>query len=86
MLKVIKFSADWCGPCRALKPVWEKIVSGTKDVEFEAINIDVDSEKATQFKIQAIPTLVFLKDGVEVDRMLGLVKEKEILDTINKLK
>lgn len=86
MLKLFKFSANWCGPCKTLKPIWEDIKNNTKDVEFEEIDIDKDPDLAVEFKITSIPTIVYLKDEVEANRVVGLVKKDYILKLINELK
>jgi thioredoxin 1 len=67
-MKVIKFSASWCQPCKSLSKMLEKDPLG---VEVEEIDIDENSDMATQFKIRSVPTLVLMKDGVEVDRIMG---------------
>jgi thioredoxin 1 len=72
MLRLLKFSANWCGPCRAMKTIIETLKIEESDVEFEEIDIDEDQETSSQFSIKAIPTIVFLKDGKEVDRLIGL--------------
>jgi thioredoxin 1 len=72
MLEVKKFSAAWCGPCRALAPVIEEVKKGFSNVVFESIDVDVDHEQASQFGIRSVPTVVFVKDGVEVDRLVGV--------------
>jgi thioredoxin 1 len=72
MLEVKKFSAVWCGPCRALAPVIEEVKKGFSNVSFESIDVDVDHEQASQYGIRSVPTVVFVKDGVEVDRLVGV--------------
>jgi thioredoxin 1 len=64
-IEVLKFSASWCGPCRVLAQT-------LKDVEgITNIDIDKDMETARKYGIRSVPTLVFLKDGVEVHRQSG---------------
>jgi thioredoxin 1 len=64
-IEVLKFSASWCGPCRVL-------ANTLKDVEgITAIDIDKDMETARKYGIRSVPTMVFLKDGVEVHRQSG---------------
>ena len=86
MLTVIKFSAVWCGPCKKLKPIYESIKLATKDVEFKEVDIDNDSDTAAKYKIMSIPTIIFEKDGIEVKRLVGLVKEDEITKAINEMR
>lgn len=73
MITVIDFYADWCGPCQAMKPILEKVASEMSDkVILEKVNVDLDQQRAAQFGIMSIPTLVIMKDGKEVDRKMGL--------------
>ena len=78
-IEVLKFSATWCGPCRMLTEI-------LKDVEgITNIDIDKDQETARKYGIRSVPALVFLKDGVEVHRQVGVIpvdRYKQILDEI----
>ena len=79
-IEVLKFSATWCGPCRVLAQT-------LKDVEgITNIDIDKDQETPRKYGIRSVPTMVFLKDGVEVHRQSGnmpLQMYQQILDEIN---
>ena len=85
-LKVLKFSASWCGPCAALKPVIERIKANMPDVEFQTVDIEEEPELAASMAVRAVPTLAFVKDGKLVDVIIGLQKEHIIVETINKWK
>jgi len=86
MLEVKRFSAVWCGPCRALAPLMEGIKSEHTDVVFETIDVDTDHEQASQFAIRSVPTVVFVKDGVEVDRLIGVNAKLAYENKINEHK
>ena len=79
-VEVLKFSATWCGPCRVLAQT-------LKDVEgITNIDIDKDRETPVKYGIRSVPTMVFLKDGVEVHRQSGnmpLEMYQQILTEIN---
>jgi thioredoxin 1 len=79
MIEVLKFSMVTCGPCRVLAQT-------LKDVEgITNIDIDKDSETPRKYGIRSVPTMVFLKDGVEVHRQSGnmpLDMYQQILDEI----
>jgi thioredoxin 1 len=85
-MKVIKFEAQWCGPCRAMHKEWEQAKQKCLDVEFEVCDIDLNNQMAQQFRIMSIPTIVFVKDGNEVDRKVGYIRVDEIVSAINGLK
>ena len=85
-LKVMKFSAIWCPPCKALQPIWEKLVDEMHDVEFEAIDIDKEPKITKQYGVSAVPTIVFVKNGSAVESMVGLHRYDDIKAKIEELK
>ena len=83
MIEVKKFHAVWCGPCRALSPVFESIKKKFDSVRFEEIDVDENYQQAEKYFIRSVPTVVIVKDGVEVDRFTGLQSEMTYTNTIN---
>jgi thioredoxin 1 len=72
MLEVLDFYADWCGPCHMMEPIFEELKKEYGDrVKFTVINTDEEQEKSMQYGVLSIPTYVFLKEGKEVDRIIG---------------
>ena len=67
MTKVIKFYADWCGPCRLYAKTFDKVSEELKEqVEFVNVNVEKDTTGlAAQYKVASIPMTVVIKDGVE---------------------
>ena len=86
MLKLIKFSAEWCAPCKMLAPIFAKIESTATDVSFETVDIDENPMRAQQMGVAAVPTIIIEKDGKVVDSLVGLQREAAILNAINKWK
>ena len=73
-LTMVDFWADWCGPCKMVGPVVEKIAADYDGKALVAkVNIDEEPELAQRFGVMSIPTLLFLKNGREVDRKVGVM-------------
>jgi thioredoxin 1 len=68
MKKILRFTASWCGPCKMLSKTLEQIKT---DVPIEVIDIDENSELATEYNIRSVPTLVIVKDEKEIKRLVG---------------
>lgn len=84
-LKLVDFWAAWCGPCRAIAPTIESIASEQSD-KVGVFKLDVDSNTQTpaKYQIRGIPTVLFFKDGVVVDRIVGAQSKDVFLQTIAK--
>jgi thiol-disulfide isomerase/thioredoxin len=83
MLTVKKFSAAWCGPCRALAPVMNEVKSQFSNVVFEDYDVDVAYDEATKYGIRSVPTVIMEKDGVEVERFTGTSSKMAYINAIN---
>jgi thioredoxin 1 len=70
-LKAVKFWANWCGPCKQMNPSIEKLEKEFPNVEFLSVDIDDKTDIAQRFKVMSLPTLVFLREGIEVKRVNG---------------
>ena len=80
-MKTIKyFSATWCGPCQAFKPVMNEIKSEGYYVEF--IDIDMLTDLAQQYNVRSVPTVVIEEGGVEVDRFVGSIPKQQVLQKL----
>lgn len=76
---LIYFSAEWCGPCKFLKPIIEKIEGEySPEIKFAKADVNQAEETTKMFSIKNIPTCVLLIDGKEVARFSGTKKEDEI--------
>lgn len=67
---LIKFYADWCGPCKMFAPTVEKVAS-ENGLRLVSVNVDQEQETAEQYGVRGIPTLILLEDEVEVARHTG---------------
>jgi thioredoxin 1 len=73
-LAMVDFWADWCGPCKMLSPAVESLAAKYGDqVLVGKINVDQEPELARAFGVMSIPTVVFLKEGREFDRKVGVM-------------
>ena len=76
-LCVVDFWATWCGPCRMLTPVLEKI-NEENGYAIGKINVDEEEELALAFSVQAIPTRILFKDGKLTDKKVGYLPRNEL--------
>ena len=86
MIEIKKFEADWCGPCRMLKPTFQKLEeSFGNSVKFSYINVDESQDEAAKYSIRSIPAVVIVKDGAEVNRLVGVQSEMAYSNALNEL-
>ncbi len=76
---LLDFWAAWCGPCRMISPIVDEIAGEVTDAKVGKINIDEQPELAQAFGIMSIPTLVSMKDGKVVNKMIGVKPKASIL-------
>jgi thioredoxin 1 len=83
-LVVVDCWAAWCAPCRAIAPVIEQLArTFSGKVVFGKLNVDENPETQQRFGIQAIPTLLVMKKGQEVDRIVGALPKSQLESKIN---
>lgn len=88
VIKVAKFSADWCTPCRVLgNTIGTLTLEETNGVEFREIDVDeAEEELVDEYSIKNIPVMLFFKEGLIVKRETGLRTKQDILNIINEIK
>ena len=81
---LVDFWAPWCGPCRLVGPVLDKISSEyTTKLAFSKLNVDEAQEIAAKFDVRGIPCMIFFKDGKEVDKIVGAFGETQLRGKID---
>src|SRR5574344_1960028 len=84
-LVVLDFWAQWCGPCRQIGPIIEELAEEySGKVVIGKVDVDASSEITSKFSIRNIPTVIFLKGGQIVDKLVGAQSKTKFVDTINK--
>ena len=82
---LVDFWAPWCGPCRMLSPVVEKVAGQLGDrVSFVKLNTDENPQIAGDYQVSGIPCLILFKGGKAVDRIVGFVPEQHIRQMLDK--
>jgi thioredoxin 1 len=83
---VVDFSADWCGPCKRLHPIIDKVATDYAGRAVVArLDVDTAQRVAQQYRIMSVPTVMFFKGGEVVDQSIGLVPEKMLTARIDAL-
>ena len=83
MVTVKKFSASWCGPCRALAPVMNEVKTQFSNVVFEDYDVDEAYDTATKYGIRSVPTVIIERDGKELHRFTGAAAKLTYVNAIN---
>jgi thioredoxin-like negative regulator of GroEL len=80
MKQVLYFSAPWCGPCRAFKPLMESLQT---EMSITFIDVDSSPQTAQQYNVRSVPTTIVLENGVEKRRLIGAKSKDEIRSAYN---
>ena len=76
---LLDFWASWCGPCQMVSPVIEQIGEENDSIRVGKVNVDEQGELTMQFRVVSIPTVVVMKGGEDVNRIVGAAPKSEIL-------
>lgn len=79
---LVDFFATWCGPCQKMGKVLEQISADRPDLKVVRIDIDDNELLARQFFIRSIPTIVYMKDGKEFNRIVGFTTRDQLLSIV----
>lgn len=81
---LVDFWAAWCGPCRMVLPIVEEIANERDDILVCKVNVDEEGDLAQRFGIMSIPTVIFFKDGKEIDRKVGVMPAGAFAEVLDK--
>ena len=82
MKHILYFTADWCNPCKKVRPVVDEINREYSDAKFITIDADTELELVEKFGIKSVPTFILIDDGKEVSRTTGAKTKEELLSLI----
>lgn len=85
MLKVVDLYATWCAPCKVQKPIIEEVAK-LYDGQIELVEIDVDLDENKYVNVRSIPTIIFEKDDVILEQVVGLQTKDQLIAKIEKYK
>ncbi|MCB0383980.1 MAG: thioredoxin [Bdellovibrionales bacterium] len=83
---IIDFWAPWCGPCQAFAPIFEEVSKQYPEVVFGKINTEVEQNLALHFQIRSIPTIMAIRQQMEVFFQPGLLPEAQLIELIEAVK
>lgn len=82
MIAAYYFTADWCGPCKKVRPIVEQI-NQDSTIKFQLVDVDSELELVRAFEIKSVPTFIIIKDGEVANRITGAKTKQELLDFLD---
>ena len=78
MKQVYYFTADWCGPCKKVRPIVDELSRDQAEVKFQIIDVDSEGELARRFEVKSIPTFILIEDGNQINRITGAQTKNDL--------
>jgi len=82
MKTILYFTADWCQPCKKVKPFGEELNREYAPGMFQMIDVDIEKEMAKSFELKSVPTFVLFENGNEINRLTGAQTKQSLLEFI----
>ncbi|XP_062563650.1 thioredoxin, mitochondrial isoform X2 [Armigeres subalbatus] len=82
---IVNFHAEWCDPCKILTPQMAKMLEPSQEIDLAIVNVDDNAELVQTFEVKAVPAVLAFRNGVVVDKFIGLVDADMIENLIGKL-
>jgi thioredoxin 1 len=83
MKTVFYFTADWCQPCKKVRPIVEELNRETADVTFQIIDVDMENDLVKTFQITSVPTFILFEDEEQINRITGAQTREKLNEFIN---
>jgi len=83
MKHVLYFTADWCQPCKKVRPIVEELNKDTADVTFQIIDVDIENDLVKTFQITSVPTFILFEDEEQINRITGAQTREKLNEFIN---
>lgn len=83
---IYDFYADWCGPCKMMDPVVKDVMRDYPYAKLMKVDVELNPTMANEYNVTSIPTLVFIKDDVEVYRLNGFASKPALVNVLEKFK
>lgn len=83
-VKLIDFHADWCGPCENQEPIVNSLDADYPELDLEKVDVEHDRERANEYHVRSLPTIVIEEGGEIVDRFVGVTQRDELEAALDK--
>ncbi|XP_065363764.1 thioredoxin, mitochondrial [Calliphora vicina] len=83
---IVNFHAEWCDPCKILTPKMEELLKDSTEIDLAIIDVENNTDLVETFEVKAVPAVLAFRNGVVVDKFIGLVDANSIESIIDKLK